>query len=342
MLKFFLPVILLLAALNCVAQKDSVRKYLDAELHFTTKKDFVYAAMAIKSEGQWVLYVVYPDTSVFLKITFKDAALTIKDGPFFYYYPKNKAAQICNFKNNIVNGHWQSWYPNGQLKNEGDIINNHFSGAWKEWYKNGQTKTEQTYVYTDSAGMSLPVHENSPAAFQRVVDDFKLEGTLEGIATTWYENGNKESILHYSNDSLTGQCAWFRENGNPSSKETYVKGKVTELECFDEDGKYTGATCSILKLPVLVHPFFTLLDYIENELHKEKLKDVRMEGEVTISFIVTKKGTVENLMIVSSPDVALNKHIVQIFTALPRWSPAITHNRAVDYPVKLVIPYYRD
>ena len=82
MIKFLLAVICLLTGPAIFSQKDSVRKYLDADLHFTTKKDMVYPAMAIRSDEHWMLYAVYPDTSLLLKVSFKDAALTIKDGPF--------------------------------------------------------------------------------------------------------------------------------------------------------------------------------------------------------------------------------------------------------------------
>jgi len=338
--RYYCHAMILLMALPALAQKDSVRKYLDADLAFTTKKNAVYAAMAVKGADHWILHAVYPDTTVLLQLYFKDAALSIKDGPYILYHPKRIMAQKGFFKDNLPNGLWQSWYSNGQLKNEGMIINNNFSGVWKSWYDNGQLMSEETFAYPDREAGD-PVHQHSPAKkVDKIMDDFAPELTLEGQRITWYRNGNKESILQYHNDSLAGQCSWFHEDGSVSSKETYTNGKVTNLECYDSTGKYTGATCSILKLPLLVHPFFTALDYIEFELHKEKNKGVE-EGEVEVSFTVTKKGAVENLVFISSPDANLNKRIARIFASMPAWSPAVTHNRPVDYPVKLTIPYYR-
>lgn len=342
MIKFLLHIILLLVASAGFAQKDSVRKYLNENLQFTSKKDFAYAAMAIKENDHWLLYAVYPDATPILSVYYKDAGLINKDGPFTLYYPKKIPAQKGSFKNNLPNGYWQTWYPNGNPKNEGLLVDNHFSGLWKAWYENGKPESERTYI-TRYSVTGTGQHQSFPSyKAQRVLDDFNPDGELEGVSTTWYANGNKESVVNYHNDSLTGTCMWYRENGNPSSKETYVNGKVTELECYDEDGKYSGATCSILKLPVLIHPMFSALDYIEYELHKEKNKDIKDEGEASISFTVTKSGTVTNLVFVSSPDPALNKHITQIFAKMPAWSPATTHNRTVDYSVKLVVPYYRD
>ncbi|MEP7278353.1 MAG: hypothetical protein ABI813_06910 [Bacteroidota bacterium] len=315
---------------------------MDAALHFTTKKDFVYAAMAIKDGDHWILYAVYPDTTVLLKVYFKDAALTIKDGPFTLYHPKRIVAQQGYFKDNIPNGHWKSWYAGGELKNEGEIVNNNLSGVWKAWYQNGNHMSERTYLYSDSM-VGQPVHQHSPAyQVEKVLDDFPPEGKLEGPATSWYENGQMESAVNYHHDSLSGTCTWFWANGHPSSKETYTDGKVTALECYDEQGKYTGPVCSLLKPPVLIDPIFTATDYIVDELHKEKNRDIREEGEATVSFTVTAMGKVKDLVVVRSPDPALTRHIVQIFASMPPWSPAVMHNRVMDFPVQLVIPYYRN
>ncbi len=340
MVRWYSCMMLLLLTLPSLAQRDSVRKYLDADMQFTTRKNAVYAAMAIKSNDHWLLYAVYPDTTVLLQVYFKDAGLSIKDGSYTLYHPKRIIAQQGTFKDNVPNGKWQSWYPNGQLKNEGLLLNNHFSGNWKSWYDNGQLMSDQSFAYNEAGGAT--VHQLSPAkTVEKLMDDFSPERVLEGKSATWYKNGKQESLLNYHNDTLSGPCSWFHENGRLSSKETYLNGKVTELECYDSTGKYTGATCSILKLPLLVHPFFTALDYIEFELHKEKNKGVE-EGDVEVSFMVTKTGKVEHLVFISSPDPNLTKLVKRIFEDMPVWSPAVTHNRATDYPVTLTIPYYRE
>jgi antitoxin component YwqK of YwqJK toxin-antitoxin module len=343
MIKFLLPIILLLIVLPGFAQKDSVRKYLDADLQFTTKKDFVYAAMAIKNNDHWELYAVYPDTNILLNVFFKDAALTIKDGPFTLYHPKKITAQKGYFVNNIAQGHWQSYYPDGHLKDEGDIVNNHLSGLWKAWFQNGLPKTSRSYIYSEPMIAGAPVHENSPIKkVSRVLDNLSLEGTLEGPASAWYENGNKESEVNYHDDTLSGPCAFYRPNGKPSSKEVYANGKVTELACYDSAGNYSGATCSISKLPVFIHPIFSAEDYVLNELHKEKHRSITAYGEAEVHFTITQKGTVQNLVVISSPDAALSRLITQIFAGMTAWSPAVTHNRTIDYPMKMVIPYYGD
>lgn len=341
-MKPLLVVSLWLTAFNGIAQQDTVRKYLDQNLRLTQKHNAVYAAMAIRQGDHWMLFAVYPDTTVMLKMFFKDRALTVKDGPYTLFYPKNVRWQSGNFINNRANGLWQIWYRNKQLKQEGMLVNNEMQGLWKLYYENGQQKSLEQYILADSVkpvGVYKTVTDNVNPG---VLDDFFASGILHGPASGWYASGQKESEVNFQHDTLSGLCTWFRENGQPSTRETYVNGKITALECYDESGAGTGSVCSILKPPLLIHPFFTALDYIEYELHKEKRKDIREEGEVNLSFVVTADGRVDKLRINNSPDSALSKHITRIFAAMPAWSPAIIHNRRLDYPVDMIIPYYRD
>ncbi|HTL06700.1 MAG TPA: toxin-antitoxin system YwqK family antitoxin [Chitinophagaceae bacterium] len=338
------PLLLLLLGcmgLQCLSQQDSVRKYLDEAFRFTNKRNAVYAAMAVKSDDHWLLYAVYPDTSTLLKLYYKDADLSVKDGLFILFHPQRVMAQKGFFKDNLPDGQWQSWYPNGQLKNEGMIVKNHLTGVWKSWYSNGQPMNEHSFFY-DAAAEGTPVHQYSPAKkLQRVLDDFAPESRLEGRGINWYPNGQKESEVQYHNDTLSGLCTWYRENGSISSQETYVNGLVTELACFDSTGRNTGSACSILKLPVMVHPFFTALDYIEAELHKEKRRGVD-EGEAILNFTVTKEGKVTGLRFLDEGNASLHKVIAQIVAGMPAWSPAVSHNRPIDYEMTLQVPYYKD
>lgn len=360
MLKPFL--LLLLSALLSAgvnAQADSIRKYLDVNLNFTSKKNMVYPAMALRNGDRWVLFAVYPDTSVLLKIFFKDRALTVRDGPYTLYYPKKKLWMQGSFENNKANGVWQTWYMNQQIKDSGTRVDNYLSGKYKQWFENGQLAGERNYLYADKA-IQAALEAKRLAYYSLMSERLSngdgdagvlpsltggssgLLGILQGPAATWYPNGNKESAVQYENDTLSGVCNWYYENGQPSSREKYENGKVTELACFDETGRYTGATCSILKLPVLVHPLFAALDYIEYELHKTKLKDIKQEGEVKVSFTITREGKLEKLVIKQSPDPALRLHVAAIFAAMPAWSPAVVHNRKIDYEMEMTIPFYHE
>src|ERR1700730_15920874 len=113
--------ILSMSFLSHAQKQDTLRKYLDQNFYFTNRANFVYPALAVKSSEHWILYSTYPDTSMLLKIWFKDRNLTIKDGPYTLYHGKGIKAIEGNYHNNERIGLWKSWHKNGQLKDSGMI-----------------------------------------------------------------------------------------------------------------------------------------------------------------------------------------------------------------------------
>jgi antitoxin component YwqK of YwqJK toxin-antitoxin module len=332
---------LLFLSLLGFAQKDSLRKYLDADFRICSRKEAAYGAMAIRTGDHWVLIAVYPDTSILLKMTFQDADLQTKDGAFVIFHPKGLRAQSGNFTNNKLNGIWQTWYSNSQPKDSGVIANNCFSGIWKHWYSNGMLQRFETFSGGQSSE-TITAHDNSNlyTANKSLLEGPTTIAVHEGKSEGWYANGIKESETQFVKDTLNGQCVFYRENGVLSSKEKYAGGKLVDLECYDEKGLLTGSTCSVLKQPVFIHPFFTAQEYILDQLHRNKNEDISQEGNIKLSFIITAKGKLDNLIINSSPDAALSEHIRKIIAAMPPWSPAINHNRAIDFKIELTVPFF--
>jgi antitoxin component YwqK of YwqJK toxin-antitoxin module len=323
-------------------QKDTIRKYLDTEFRFTNRNKSAFPALAIRQENRWMLVAVYPDTGILLRIYFKDAGLTIKDGPYSLYHPGKIKARAGFFTENVPSGCWQSWYKNGQLKDSGVLLANQFTGIWKHWYENGQLQSWQEY--TDVSADSATTKLNSTPSVEKgsILPNAIVRGIMNGSSKSWYANGQLESTGQFRQDTLTGLWLWYRENGFLSTRETYSDGKIMALECFNEKGEASGSTCSVLKPPSFIHPFLEVQDYIVNELHRRKNKDIYDEGVAELSFTIDKTGKIVNLQIKSSPDSALNKHIYAIIEKMPGWSPAITHNRAIDFPLQLSIPFFRN
>jgi antitoxin component YwqK of YwqJK toxin-antitoxin module len=343
MRNFILTAAILLLTFALFGQKDSIHKYLDYELRFCHKKEATYGAIAIRNGDRWELTAVYPDTSIMLKMSFSDAALKTRDGDFVFFFDKGPRIRAGSFINNRLNGALRIWYANGQLKDSGNVTDNTFTGTWKQWYQNGQLKNIENFSI-DHWKSSIRAHDNSNLFYtttQGLLDNTNPTGIHEGYSDSWYANGNKESSVQFVRDTINGNCIFYRENGALSSKENYSGGKLIELECYDEKGMLTGSTCPVLKKPVLIHPYFTEGDYIVDQLHKNKNKDIKHEGYAKIYLKIDAKGTVDTVIINSSPDEALTAHIRKIIAAMPPWSPAISHNRAISYNLEVMVPYFR-
>lgn len=344
------PALVLLASFSSVAQsKDTLRKYFDEQLQFTNRRNAIYQGYAIWRSDHWQLYVFYPDSNLIMQIKYKDAHLSIRDGEYIIYFPKGVKSLEGHFSSNEMDGLWQSWYPDGNKKDSGYFFRDRYTGTWMHWYDNGNPKLMQSFTTKENAGKAGDpaakiegeiegTANNLPGAMkvQRVI-----EGTLNGLYGSWYENGKIESTGTYSRDSLQGEWNWYREDGTSCTKEKYDNGKLVDLSCYNEKGEYAGATCSVAKRPVLIHPFFSATEYIQFELSKVDKKKINFEGNVLVQFTVMKDATVTNVLIDYSPDQTLNAEIKKIIAAM-KWSPAVSHNRPIDFQLQLLVPYFKN
>lgn len=346
-------------------QPDTVRKYLDSRLAFTNKANMELAAMAFREGDHWKLVSVYEDTTPALRVWFKDDNLTIKDGPFTLYHRKKIKGLEGHYTNNIRQGTWKSWHSNGQLKDSGNFYNNHLVGTWYTWNEAGQLAAIQNYTASNEQIPAITAiaqrHEKRPSILASDTSIGDLNGTSityhpdgkmkdsgsyvanikEGIWKTWYPNGQPESIGMNSKGMQDGDWEYFRENGHLSSKEKYVKGKVAKLECYDEQGNFSGNACPILKPPVALGKFMDFEKYVLDNLYwPEELKRSPIVGTVELEYTINALGVMENLKVTRSPHQAMSAEVLRFFKTL-QWSPAMSHNRPISQKMKYSVPFYR-
>lgn len=340
-------------------KKDTVRKYLDENFAFTRRGNAAYPALAIKSGDHWLLYATYPDTSLLLTIWFKDADLTVRDGPFSLYFGKGKIWTKGYFVDNAQYGLWKYWYQNGTLKDSGMIVNGQLANTWMSWSENGLPLARGEFKI-DSSIIAKPTKLGPSSSLVPVTDGLikirngawvtyhpngnksdsgqYLNNTKAGYWKLWYESGVIEAEGEFKNDSLVGEWKWYRENGNLSSKEFYKENKLHKLECYDEEGKYSGEFCSILKPPFPLGNFSDFQNYMMDNIQMPKeLRNKELNGIIIIQCTVSQDGKL-NKVIVNGPYKTLNEEVVKFFHTLTTWSPAIVHNRAVEYTIEYKLP----
>ena len=366
MRRILLFIFLYVSCYFCNGQGDgNFRKYLDEDFAFTTQKKAVYGALGMKSGDHWCLIAVYPDTSTLIKAYFKDKSLKIKDGPFEFYYQKNIKAFEGYYINNVQQGVWKYYHKNAQLKDSGMIKNNQMVNVWKSWDENGKLLVIANYPSADSIpgnisirpspkeegtgllnsdttinkphGQWITFYENGQ---QKESGNYR-NGFREGEWTSWNNNGNIESKGAYHIHEQQGDWEYFHENGKTSTREKYKDNKVIEMECFDENGNSTGSFCSILKpaTPELDR-FVSFESYmLDNIFWPPILQSV--EGVVKASFTITKEGKLKDVAILETPHQSLGDEVKRFLFSIKKWSPAISHNRPIDYTALLEVPFYR-
>jgi antitoxin component YwqK of YwqJK toxin-antitoxin module len=354
---------------NMHAQKnDTIRKYLDRNLQFTSRSSAVYPAVGFKVPDAWFLQVLYPDTSVLLKAYFKDKNFAIKNGPYLLYHGRNVKAMEGTYVNNIAQGLWRYWHVTGQLKDSGLLVNNVMCGTWKSWAANGQLLV--SVDYNNSPDGAADASRRPPAKPGKkapgiLPDDSPVPGTRDGLSLayfpngqlqdsgryiddlrtglwkTWYENGKLDAEGNYISGNMQGDWTYYRSNGHKSTEEKYVSGKLQSMTCYDSLGNKEGDYCSILKPPVPLGPFDTFADYVlDNIFWPKELVNSEVQGVVRVEYVITKSGDLTNFRVVESPHQLLSDEVTRFLTTIEKWSPAVSHNRVIDFQMKFDVPFY--
>jgi antitoxin component YwqK of YwqJK toxin-antitoxin module len=346
--------------------KDTIIRYLDNRLEFVKKSNSVFPAIQVRSGDHWVLFSVYPDTGSLLKAYFQDEDLQVKDGPFTLYHRKRIKALEGSYKDNVKQGAWAYWYQNGQMKDSGAYKNNYYVGKWKSWDDSGRltsivhytdtsriTHIAQTMTTERQRKVSILAGDTVVGVMNGPATKYYANGNLldsgayisdrkTGLWKHWYQSGALESTGPYTGDKQEGEWTYYRENGTRSTKEKYVNNKVAALECFDEQGNASGNSCSILKPPVAQGKFLDFDKYaLDNMFWPKELKNVDISGDVILEYTISKEGKLINLKILSTPHPLMRDEVTRFFKTLTDWSPAISHNRPVEYTVKYKVPFYK-
>ena len=114
------------------------------------------------------------------------------------------------------------------------------------------------------------------------------------------------------------------------------------MTCYDNDGNAQGNYCSVLKPPIPQGSFADFAEYMmDNVFWPPSLEQSDIQGKVKVQFIVTKTGEISGFKVVESPHQLLSDEVTRFFSTIEKWSPAVSHNRQVDFPMEFEVPFYR-
>lgn len=110
----------------------------------------------------------------------------------------------------MVNGErqglWKEYHEDATLRAIGLMLKGQRHGRWNLYYRNGQILRVYDFIYVEGSRF----------------------GVLDGLDTTYYSNGNKES-----------EGTWKNGKKNGSSRE-YYENEILKMDCFYVDDDLDG------------------------------------------------------------------------------------------------------
>lgn len=82
------------------------------------------------------------------------------------------------------------------------------------------------------------------------------------------------------------------------------------------------------ELPEFPGGMSELMRWLTNALkYPQRSKNLKQQGEVKVSFVVEKDGTVSNIKFIKQTHTALDAEVLRVMRIMPKWTPAKHHGK---------------
>ncbi len=154
----------------------------------------------------------------------------------------------------------------------------------------------------------------------------------EGEHKYYYRGGG---ALHYTENFKTnqreGECRSYYPSGQLKRIEVYEQDKFVSGECYNEDGSVRPFT-HLQNPPSFPGGEAKLFQFLSENLHYPSLaRENGIQGQVILTFVVNKDGSVSDVNIVKDIGGGCGAEAKRLVEAMPDWVPGSFD----DNPVKV-------
>jgi len=255
----------------------------------------------------------------------------------------NKIKLFTNFNSTTLevyasNGKQIYYHKNGVKKAEGITKNNRKDGVWRYWYSDGKKQSE--YKYFAPKKTLKKVKSSILLSFW---DRNGKQTVTNGTGSYFYISENDSSkhegkIIKYKKEGI-----WkaIRKDGSKIYQEVYKKGRLIKGESWDKDGKKYSYKKAFIQ-PQFKRGMKGIKKIIMNNFKVPQFAiDHNIQGTMIVSFMVDKKGKVENPKVVRKLCVPCDIEAVRVVKLMKNWKPAVVRGKKIKakYSIPLTIKF---
>lgn len=144
---------------------------------------------------------------------------------------ENNGITLLKSNNSPFTGVCSKYNKNKKIEFEKNYINGKLDGEFIRYFENGNISSIVTFINSKPAGYKQFYESNKIKAEK--TDDGKTQ-----ILTTWFENGNKQSVQHFYNNMLNGKSEQWYDNGKIEFSNLFKQNKqYGKFIVFHKNGK---------------------------------------------------------------------------------------------------------
>ena len=191
----------------------------------------------------------------------------------------------------------------------------------------GCQSLEQVYICSTSQPLRLP---SMVFAECRRLRSFKTLGTISDLGSGAFQNCTSltgvdfDRIEWAAKDAFDG-CIGFSEDDTAKWNAILEKEKAAEeadaVPDDDEPAEFPGDV------------YAWLAEHIQ---YPKKIKELRIQGRVSVQFIISPDGSITDVKGLRGPDKELIEEAVRVVRSMPKWKPATRGGKPVR--MRYVLP----
>ncbi len=298
-----------------------------------------YYRRVYKEEGMWLVKDYHiKEKSLSMEGRFVDDSLTIPIGSFFFYHPNKHLLRKGRFIDGKPSGLWRSYGEKGKLTDS-------------SWYDNGMPQKFSYKWYDDGATRFVGLYNEDTS----------------GTEISYYADGTVDYSGKYASGYLKDSVwVYNHKNGKPASVETFDKGILLNVDCFDEAGnpmpRWDGLDSFINKLcvpePCSIYNFdydesygralpeapYNVNQYLGRSItYPVEALERNLQGKALVQFVVDEEGDITEVKSVNNGKLGggLDEEAIRVVSKMTKWKPGRDHNRIVKVyftlPVNFVL-----
>lgn len=215
-------------------------------------------------------------------------------------------------------------------------------GAWqvRDYYRNGSLQMKGKYKdYGLTEGQDTFEYYYPNGALKR--KGKFVNGKYTGVWQGWLDDGRKDFKCTYKES--THKCAYFHENGMISAVEEYSNDTVLVSAMFRDSTGAESSNLYIENLPAINGQEVNWYKVFgEHMLFPEDIQGNKLYGKVSFFIVIDKQGKVSMGETIGFVHPEMEHALIRAIKKFPVCTPAIYHNRVIEYQVPLRFNFVND
>lgn len=286
------------------------------------------------------------------------------DSIFGFFENGNPAVEVWRYADG--SGLINTYYDNGNLKEIQPTLHGKPHGEYKVFFKNGQLHRKVIYenglmnTVLNTFNMSgNPIEGgtlkdgNGSLVSYYLYDSINVmemkkychlgfsDGTLNGIASHYFENGKLESSGFTEKGYTVGEWKYYLEDGNIKHIINYNYSPFSDSKKLINAEIYSATNINTAQRnPEFQGGGEAWLEFLERTVHyPSPAGDFPTLGIVYIDFTVSDIGTISSSRIVKSVNNAFDAEAIRVVGEMPRWNPGLSYGIPVSMLMNMPLSF---